>query len=221
METWIVFLPTWQAGQTLPGVDQILAGSEGQEAARLVDRTVGGRLGPPNPRVPVFGELFRNWAPYWYIHYRTNLMSATAGVSGDDWGERIRRSHAMLSVFGLLPPMTNDGTTPDATQLLRRGAREYDITPALLAGNMVIVAEAEDDPLPVSLRVEGERVQGQGRTIYQFILPLDMSAVDAVLADPADPAGDAADLPGSSTAPAALPENVPGQPASGGADEPS
>lgn len=184
METWIVFIPAWQAGQTLPGIDQIIRGAEGGERARLVGPRSSQTQSPPNAKV--YGELFLHWIYYWYPYYRSSLMTPGAARS-DDWSEAIRRSPAMLSLFGLLPPMTNEvALAPDATQLLRRGARELDITSAILAGQMVIIAEAEDVPLPVPLTVEGDPVEGEGRIIYQFVVPLDMSTLEAARAAEAE-----------------------------------
>jgi hypothetical protein len=58
-----------------------------------------------------------------------------------------------------------------------------DLSPALSAGGLVICARGmvNDDvtrsPLPVPLTVGDSPVNGDGTTIYQFVLPLDRSAV--------------------------------------------
>lgn len=187
-EAFVLFLPTWQAGQTLPGVDQLIRGTAGSDPARRVSARPSQTQGPPNARTPVYGELRLEWAPFWYTYYRSSLMTPGAAAR-DDWSENIRRSPAMLSLFNMLPPMSNEGMSADATQLLRRGARELDITSALIAGQMVIIAEAEEAPLPVPLRVEGEAVAGEGRTIYQFVLPLDTREIDALRDSRDDEAG--------------------------------
>jgi hypothetical protein len=56
-----------------------------------------------------------------------------------------------------------------------------DLSPAMSAGNLVICAFANKNgaqgPLPMPLTVSDEPVAGNGTTIYQFVLPLDRSAV--------------------------------------------
>jgi len=61
-----------------------------------------------------------------------------------------------------------------------------DLSPAMSAGGLVICARAivdkEDSaaPLPVPLTVSDEPVSGTGTTIYQFVLPLDRTAVSSM-----------------------------------------
>jgi hypothetical protein len=88
----------------------------------------------------------------------------------------------MATLFDQLPPWPG---APHANryELYRRGARELDLSPALSAGGLVICARGilNDDvtrtPLPVPLTVGDSPVSGDGTTIYQFVLPLDRSAV--------------------------------------------
>ena len=78
----------------------------------------------------------------------------------------------MLSLWDRLPAMAN-GPQSDRVDLLRRGARQFDISAAIEAGQLVILAEAEDDqPLPFPLDVDGKRVPGKGTIFYQIVLPL-------------------------------------------------
>ncbi len=57
------------------------------------------------------------------------------------------------------------------------------MSPALSAGNLVICArgmvnnDVNQTPLPVPLMVSDEPVSGPGTTIYEFVLPVDRSAV--------------------------------------------
>ena len=84
----------------------------------------------------------------------------------------------LISFFSLLPPMRREAAgSADPTRLLRRGARELDLSAAVMAGHMVIVAEAEEVPLPIPMEVDGDKVEGAGRVIYQFVLPIDRSEI--------------------------------------------
>jgi hypothetical protein len=97
----------------------------------------------------------------------------------DDWNLDPRRSFPVLSFFERLPPVRNtDLSRNDRTELLRRRARELDVSPALAAGALVVLAEA-DGPLPFPFEVEGDAVGGTGVTLYQFLLPLDRSKLSA------------------------------------------
>ena len=44
------------------------------------------------------------------------------------------------------------------------------------AGELVILAQANDQPLPFGLTVAGDKVAGEGTVYYQFALPLDRGA---------------------------------------------
>src|SRR5690606_27821562 len=68
---------------------------------------------------------------------------------------------------------------------------QLDVSAAVLAGNMVVIAEAEEVPLPLPLKVDGDEVEGAGRTIYQIVVPLDRSAVADMEREPPLPEGEA------------------------------
>jgi hypothetical protein len=63
------------------------------------------------------------------------------------------------------------------------------VSPAVAAGNLVVLAQAMGD-LPVPLLVEGSEVKGEGRIFYQGIVPLSRPA------------------PGAATTPATKPVDV-------------
>ncbi|MGH7177821.1 MAG: hypothetical protein ACREJC_10605, partial [Tepidisphaeraceae bacterium] len=98
----------------------------------------------------------------------------------------VRASIPVLSFFSRLTPTRND-PNQGATrfEVLRRGGRRLDISPALTSGALVVLAEC-DEPLPVPLEVAGERVGGNGVTIYQFVLPLDCSIFNAPTTQPSE-----------------------------------
>ena len=185
----VVYLPRWPKGLTLGGLDALIAPADGSPRMRRVNRRALNNEAPPSPNTAVWGQLRRDWAPlYWYTFLRSGLLTGGQTLY-DDGDAEVKITPAMLTFFSLLPPMTNDVTAGsgqfDASILLRRGARNFDLSPAVLAGRMVIVAEADAAPLPVPLTVNGRDTRGSGRVIYQFVLPTDRTALDAAPQDDA------------------------------------
>jgi hypothetical protein len=86
----------------------------------------------------------------------------------------------MLSVYDRIPLQVRAdrlfGQTMGGgrTDILRRGARMLDMSQAIAAGSMVILAEAPG-PLPIPMTVSGETVGGEGLNFYQFVIPVDRS----------------------------------------------
>jgi hypothetical protein len=89
----------------------------------------------------------------------------------DDSRQQYKKAFPMLSFFSRLPPVKN----PNRIEILRRGQRQLDLGHALAAGELVVIAEAPNSPIPFNLDVEGDKVTGNGTTFYQFVLPLDHS----------------------------------------------
>jgi hypothetical protein len=89
----------------------------------------------------------------------------------------------MLAFFDRLTPW--QANKDPRAELYRRGGREFDLSPALTAGRLVIcgLETIGDDPtktpLPMPLYVSDSLIPGQGTTIVEFVLPLDRSAVSA------------------------------------------
>ena len=187
----LIYLPSWRNGTTLPGLDQLLVPPDGSPRMRRVNRRPGTGEGPPTRQQAVWGQLRRDWAPlYFYTFLRSGLLQGGNILFEQDWTADPAIGPVMLSLFTLLPPMTNEAAVNsgnfDATMPLRRGAHELDVSPAVLAGRMVIVAQTADDaaPLPVPLRVNGTPTPGEGRTIFQVVLPVDRSGLDATEPEP-------------------------------------
>jgi hypothetical protein len=51
-----------------------------------------------------------------------------------------------------------------------------DVSQAICSGSLVVLADTQG-PLPIPLDVDGSRVSGDGTIFYQFVLPLDRSAM--------------------------------------------
>ena len=189
---WVLYVPSWDDGVTL---DLSREFNQGSGESRNID-TIGINNAAPGQNRRVRGRIAQEWARYWHEPLRAKMME----TKYDDWGTDPRRSLAMLSFFERLPPVRNtDVTRHDRTELLRRRARELDVSGALAAGALVVLAEA-DGPLPFPFQVEGDPVGGTGVTLYQFLLPLDRSKLEPMIeAETATtaPADNADETPGA------------------------
>ena len=127
----------------------------------------------PNDRFAVRGT-FKEWAALFGTGLTAGAMDTP--VLQNDLGEHVPVSVPVLSLFGRLPPAENpqDGKTYAVSRvdLHRSGVRDWDASNALLAGQLVIVAQADQVPVPVPMTIDGDKVVGDGTTIYQFVLPL-------------------------------------------------
>ena len=53
------------------------------------------------------------------------------------------------------------------------------LSAALAAGALVVIAETDDAKMPVPLKVDGDEVEGTGQIVYQFVLPAKRKLVAA------------------------------------------
>src|SRR5262249_48988069 len=124
----------------------------------------------PDAPLPERGDEFRGflagyWEPYWQSKVRGRLGPMT-DTRFDDSGEQTRSSIPILSFFSRLEPIANpQRQNPNRFEFLRRGGRRLDVSNAIAAGALVVLAEADNVPIPFPLEVEGERIQGTGTTI--------------------------------------------------------
>ena len=61
----------------------------------------------------------------------------------------------------------------------RPDLRHLDMSGALAAGKLIVLAETEPGAMPIPIEVEGDLVTGEGVTYYQFLLPLNRTALSA------------------------------------------
>ena len=56
-----------------------------------------------------------------------------------------------------------------------------DLSSAVSGGNMAVIAVSStaDEKLPFPLEVQGDKIEGKGVIYYQFVVPVDRSAVPA------------------------------------------
>ena len=157
------YVPTWKKDETLDllrthaAADWILGDEK-------FDKVIRGTAGVTT------GFLDDLWGP--------NLLRSIRGPNNsdgmvDDSTRPVQASVVVLTFFDRIPPMKNE-RAPSYTraELLRRGARNLDMSHLLAAGNLVMLGEVDTAPLPFPMDVEGDRMKGEGRVYYQATLPL-------------------------------------------------
>lgn len=168
-EDFMMYLPEWKAGVTLDLARE--------QQTLTVNDVVGTADQVPGKNRRLWGRIHEEWYAFWLDDLR-KLVQMGEGF-WDDPDNRPQRALPMLTFFSRLPPAAaNAGRLQARIELLRRGARHLDLSPALAAGSVVVIAEAFDQPLPLPLTVQGDEVPGNGRVLYQFVLPTVRKAMD-------------------------------------------
>jgi hypothetical protein len=169
----VFFLPIWEKGQSINLADEFSLRS-----TKFIglSRDAGNLSGYPEQKIKLRGVMGTpgsdlGWSRYWFSSFRS---SGFAPSSLDDLNAEVSKSLPMMSVFSRLPPMKNGkAVQPDRVDVLRRGGRYLDVSPAIAAGRLVIIAEAAgSSPVPFALEVDGDKVAGKGTILYQRILAL-------------------------------------------------
>ncbi len=180
----ILWLPRWNDGETLPGLEDLFRPEDPEARVKLVSRLATSGTGRPGQE-PLRGMLVGDWArAYWYgdPSLRRSLTNFATVQGWDDWsGRQPRSTPAMLSLFSMLPPMRVQQSLGEPIALERRGMRHWDVSAAVSAGSLVVIGEALAVPAPLPLKVDGQRVEGTGTVIAQFVVPLDRRSVNAQL----------------------------------------
>jgi hypothetical protein len=203
---FVLYRPTWDPGTSLD-----LQKDFGRTAKMVVGEgeATNQMSGVPGRGDSLYGRIMMDneWTRYWFPALQNVSFNQQ---TYSDWGQSVMRSYPMLSLFDRLPPIKNK-TGPQGNinrvEILRRGARWMDVSAALSAGQMVVLAESNTNtaPLPIPLEVEGDRIAGRGKVFYQFVLPFDRTA--AAAAEAADYAAEVQAAAGTTTAtqPATVP----------------
>jgi hypothetical protein len=188
-EDYLMYVALWKAGDPL----DLAALYDGGDTTTKVDGNNRKRLdveaGQTNGAIPDEGQFARgpiaDWGTYWFSRI------SSSGIVGeqtnyDDFGAGMPRSMPVMSLFGRIPPRSprlNENWS--RTEYLRSGARDLDVSASLLAGNLVVIANVDDQPLPMPLKVSGSEVtNASGRVLYQFVLPIDRSQLNATALQP-------------------------------------
>lgn len=190
---WVLYVSYWANGTNLKLTElfavstQNGAASNIREGIQLVDssnpnafRAYKGLIYPDN-------RLAVGWADYWYgQNWRQSGGFDVRDYSEDEPLSAL--SFPMLSFYDRLPVSRNEVTTVagktdirknDRFDLVRRGLRWMDMSASVSAGNMAIIAVADSrtEKLPFPLEVDRDRIDGKGIVYYQFVHPVDRSAV--------------------------------------------
>lgn len=193
----VLYVSYWPKGGQISLTKEFQIPQKG--GAKLINMTVGGHealYDNTNPNavmsfqgaigVDSHGATVRNWTDYWYRDepWKNGGYSDSRQVEEKD--PLHPHSFPILSFYDRLPVSRNSkqqqgggGFNTDRVDFTRRGLRDLDCSAAISAGNMVIIAVSttSDEPLPFPLNVQGDPVPGQGTVYYQFIIPVDRSAV--------------------------------------------
>jgi hypothetical protein len=167
---FVFYMPSWDKSVTIDLAAELKANRKLITPKNKIDPS-SSLQGLPDRNEKVWGTLARDddqWPGYWYEGIRNSGMGPD---QLDDSRQQYKKAFPMLSFFSRLPPVKN----VNRIELLRRGQRQLDLGHAIAAGELVVIAEATDTPIPIPLDVDGEKVTGNGTTFYQFVLPLDRS----------------------------------------------
>lgn len=169
----VIYLPTWANGVS---IDLRL---EHRGAARIPisSNDTRGAL-PGNSNKLTIADDIQKWATYWYSGLHPSGMGDHIGDSRNEY----LHVFPVLSFYDRVPPEKNQPGKNDRTEVLRHGARDWNVSELVAAGQLVIIAQAGTpgatsgvSPLPFKMEVDGELTRGSGTTFYQIALPLDRS----------------------------------------------
>lgn len=169
-DDYALYIPFWSAAA---GRNRIDLKSQYDGAAQMPLRglVTDGSVSPEDQK-PCAGQIAFQWAYYWALRLKSS------GERLEDLDASVPVSFPVLSLFDRIPPSKKDPVGTKALTLLRRGARNLNMSQAVAAGELVVLAQAEKRPLPFPLAVNGDKVDGQGTVFYQFALPLDQGNAD-------------------------------------------
>jgi hypothetical protein len=161
----VLFLPKWKNGDSLD------IAHEFKTAPLLLTMKDHARWDKDSAKAIINDD----WATYWYSYLNQVGNPDTGG------GTEARADTPILTFFDLLPPSENRADKSElCINLIRRGGRRLNLSGAVLAGRLVIVAQIPSGPIPCPVEVNDQKIGGDGPTLYQAVLPIDASAFDVV-----------------------------------------
>ena len=164
-DDYLVYLPQWPAGATMD-LNQELTKDDSTESHHVPFVDPGGVT--PFHGHKCRGRLETDWCNYWF---RTSDIAVNQTMDFHD-------SLIVLSLFSRIRPDRRTVEHKNEFTLTRIGAHRYDVSPALAAGAMVIIAHVDSpdtDGPPMPLQVNGRLLRGTGTTLCQFVVPVDNS----------------------------------------------
>jgi hypothetical protein len=145
-------------------------------------------VGSSNSEVKEIRGFLNDWArDTWYPTF-TNTTGYLGNNEnrGDDFTDPSRLGRVTFLMMSLVDRLPPDKTTYNNSSgggglqharidIQRHGGHDLNVSAAVDAGELVILAEARDRdrPLPFPLDVNGSKVAGEGVVLYQFIVPLE------------------------------------------------
>jgi len=127
----------------------------------------------PENGVPCYGVIQAQWRYHWFSN-----LTGRGAEQVDDLSTRVPTSFPMLSFYDrILPPKKEKDVGTEPLTILRRGARNLNMSQALMAGDLVILAQSDTRPLPYGLEVNGTRTDGEGTVFYQIAVPMEHTGV--------------------------------------------
>lgn len=188
----VIYIPKWAKGQVLD-LTQLLT----SDNVYRIGKNITGRESMPGYDNVVYGgmellhrgwgnevPLGEGWVGYWYSTNTVSSSDMGLALGNDSGSGAYAASLPICSLFDRIPPMRNakdtDGTyKPTRRDIARIGARFLNVSPALMAGNLVVLAQTKA-PLPIPLTVDGDTPKGDGVILCQYLLPLGQKAAVAV-----------------------------------------
>lgn len=173
-QDWVLYVPKLNKGGTIDLAQEWKASAFLPPDVASVERANKSYRG-------IIGQAGRElqWDAYWL-----NLFRSTSSGLSDNQYMDISKSFVVLSLFERLPPAKITSEHKGRFELLRRGARKLDLSHLMAAGAMVVVAEADDTPLPFPMEVQGSPAAGTGTTFYQAAIPLKRASAEAAATQP-------------------------------------
>ncbi|HEY0007886.1 MAG TPA: hypothetical protein VGB55_04095, partial [Tepidisphaeraceae bacterium] len=162
----LLYMKVWENGQTIDLSDIHT------RANNKLDEDGGLRLREDLKR----GEWINLVNGFYINKLRTEIMANN--IAFDDSNNGFGTSFVVASLFDMLPPMVNEPDRQGRSEIMRIGVRQWDVSGAVAAGGMVILAQTERAPCPLPLTVDGAPPEGTGHTFWQMILPMDRSQID-------------------------------------------
>jgi hypothetical protein len=173
VQDWVLYVPKLAKGGTIDLAQEWKASSLLPPDLASVERL-------NKPVRGIIGQAGRElqWDGYWH-----RLLRSSSGLADNQFAD-LPRSFPILSLFERIPPSKINNEYKNRFEMMRRGARKHDLSHCLAAGGLVVVAQADETPLPFPLEVQGSLVAGTGTTFYQAVIPLKRTQAEAAATQP-------------------------------------
>ena len=199
-QDFVLYLPSWKKDQAIDLQRTYAEAELFSELTKTTDKYAQGTATMPL-RGPLSGP--NSWGEFW-VHYVKSLVSSDGLV--DDSNRAVTQSVPIMALWDRIPPQKSVAYMNYArAELMRRGGRNLNLSHALAAGNLVLVAEVDNAALPFPLEVEGSRMKGEGTVYYEATLPMKnrTALIESLMKGPATaPSSQPASQPSSQPAPA-------------------